>query len=92
MAVKLPLRILMALLFLTCLYKCSLAIGTYNLGFIEEHLAPHLSQKASIVYPGSVEFNVAAERFNTYFAPNFTVAVEVATERDIVEVVSVPLF
>lgn len=75
------------LMLLSCLNSLGFTYSTRGLSTIIKRLAPLLSPNASIVYPGSAEFDVAIERFNTYFAPNFTVAVEVATEKDIQEVV-----
>lgn len=46
-------------------------------------LGPHLSANASILLPGSERFQDAITRWNKYKAPDFSVAVEVANERDI---------
>lgn len=51
-------------------------------------LAQKLSSQAQIYCPGSEEFSNSTQRWSTLDAPNFQLTVEVATERDVVEVVA----
>lgn len=54
---------------------------------ITADLSARLSSGARIYYPGSENFADATARWSSYEAPNFTIAVEVATENDVVETV-----
>ncbi len=55
---------------------------------ILEDLGPQLSSKAAIVFPGSAEFLVATDRDNEQDPPTFSVVIEVATENDVIQTVS----
>ena len=55
---------------------------------ITEELGPLLSPNAAIIFPGSAEFLVATDRDNEQEPPTFAVVVEVATESDVQETVS----
>ena len=55
---------------------------------ITAELGPFLSTGASIVFPGSAEFLVATDRDNEQAPPTYAVVVEVATESDVQETVS----
>jgi hypothetical protein len=55
---------------------------------ITKELGPLLSRKAAIVFPGSAEFLVATDRDNEQDPPTYSVVVEVATESDVQETVS----
>ena len=55
---------------------------------ITEELGPLLSPNAAIIFPGSAQFLVATDRDNEQDPPTFAVVVEVATESDVQETVS----
>jgi hypothetical protein len=55
---------------------------------ITKELGPLLSRKAAIIFPGSAEFLVATDRDNEQDPPTYSVVVEVATESDVQETVS----
>jgi hypothetical protein len=50
-------------------------------------LSARLSSGAKIYYPGSESFASSTARWSTYDAPNITITVEVATEKDVIETV-----
>lgn len=56
---------------------------------ITTELGPSLSPGATINFPGSAEFQVATDRDNEQDPPTFSAVVEVATERDVQETVSI---
>lgn len=54
---------------------------------IYAELCPQLSQKASIILPGSSQFVNATLRWQEWYDPNITVLVGVVTESDVQETV-----
>lgn len=50
-------------------------------------LRGRLSPHAKVYYPGSESFANSIARWSTYEAPNITITVEVATEKDVIETI-----
>ena len=66
--------------------------GTTHLNTFEKRdlastLATRLSPGASIIFPQDTNWQQVTERWTKYQAPSFRVAIEPATEKDVVEIV-----
>ena len=62
-------------------------LNTFEKRDVASTLAPRLSSGASIIFPQDTNWQQVTERWTKYLAPSFRVAIEPATEKDVVEIV-----
>lgn len=62
-------------------------LNTFEKRDVASTLATRLSSGASIIFPQDTNWQKVTERWTKYQAPSFKVAVEPATEKDIVTIV-----
>lgn len=86
MTMSKPFRLLAAVLAVVNLAN---ACDEENIKAFAANLQTSLSEDARITYPGSEEFANATFRWSTYGEPTFAVAVDVATEEDVSQTVSI---
>lgn len=63
-------------------------LDTFEKRDVASTLAPHLSRGSTIVFPQDKNWLNVTERWTKYEAPSFQIAVEPATEEDVVAIVS----